>query len=144
MATADPRTVVIRYVEAVRDGDADVIHDSFAEDATWHYPGGLPVSGVWHGRDAIINDFLGGMGPILVPGTLEIELVSTIAEGDRVVAEWTSKAKTVHGGTYDNRCIGIYTVRDGKITSVIEYADTGHVAAILFPDHDTPQPAGTE
>src|SRR3954469_21438926 len=98
MTTTDPRTVVIRYVEAVRAGDAEVIHDSFAEDATWHYPGDLPISKVWRGRDTIINDFLGGMGPILASGTLEIELVSTIAEGDRVVAEWTSKAKTVHGG----------------------------------------------
>lgn len=137
MTTTDPRAVVIRYVEAVRDGNVQVIHDSFAEDATWHYPGDLPISKVWRGRDAIINDFLGGMGPVLVPGTMEIELVSTIAEGDRVVAEWTSKAKTVHGGTYDNRCIGIYTVRDGRIVSVIEYADTRHVAAVLFPDHDT-------
>jgi len=136
MTTTDPRTVVIRYVQAVRDGDAEVIHDSFAEDATWHYPGDLPMSKVWQGRDAIINDFLGGMGPVLVPGTMEIELVSTIAEGDRVVAEWTSKAKTVYGGTYDNRCIGIYTVRGGHIVSVIEYADTRHVAAALFPNHD--------
>ncbi|MCO6008175.1 nuclear transport factor 2 family protein [Actinoallomurus purpureus] len=142
--TTDPRAVVIRYIEAVRDGDAEVIYDNFAEDATWHYPGDLPISKVWQGRDAIVNDFLGGMGPILVPGTLEIELVGTIAEGVRVVAEWTSKAKTVHGGTYDNRCIGIYTVRDGRIASVIEYADTRHVAAALFPDHDTPRLTGTE
>jgi ketosteroid isomerase-like protein len=142
--TADPRAVVIRYVEAVRDGDADVIHDSFSADATWHYPGDLPISKVWHGRDEIINEFLGSFGPVLVPGTLEVELVSTIAEGDRVVAEWTSKAKTVDGGTYDNRCIGIYTVRDGKITSIVEYTDTQHVAATLFPDHDARRPAGTE
>ncbi|MGW2158988.1 nuclear transport factor 2 family protein [Nonomuraea sp. NPDC001699] len=133
-ATTDPRTVVIRYVEAVRDGDADVIFDSFAEDATWYYPSDLPISKVWQGRDAIVNDFLGGMGPILVPGTMEIELVSTIAEGDRVVAEWTSKATTVHGGAYDNRCLGIFTVRNGRIASVIEYADTRHVAAALFPE----------
>ncbi|MFI9052867.1 nuclear transport factor 2 family protein [Streptomyces sp. NPDC053427] len=144
MTTTDPRAVVIRYVEAVRDGDADVIHDSFTEDATWHYPGDLPLSKVWHGRDAIINDFLGSMGPILVPGSLDVELVSTLAEGDRVVAEWTSKAKTVHGGTYDNRCIGIYTVRDGKIASVVEYADTRHVAAVLFPELATGHSAGTE
>ncbi|MGW2628839.1 nuclear transport factor 2 family protein [Streptomyces chattanoogensis] len=143
VTTNTPKAVVIRYIEAVRDGDADVIHDSFAEDATWNYPGDLPISKVWHGRDTIINDFLGSMGPILVPGTLEIELVSTTAEGDRVVAEWTSKAKTVHGATYDNRCIGIYTVRDGKITSVIEYADTRHVAATLFPDHDAALPTGS-
>ena len=133
MTTTDPRAVVIRYVEAVRDGDAEVIRDSFAEDATWHYPGDLPISRLWQGRDAIIDDFLGGMGPLLVPGTMEIELVSTIAEGDRVVAEWTSKAKTVRGGAYDNRCVGIYTVRDGRIVSVIEYADTRHVAEVLFP-----------
>jgi uncharacterized protein len=142
-ATTDPRTVVVRYVEAVRDGDADVIYESFAEDATWHYPGDLPISKVWRGRDAIVNDFLGGMGPILVPGTMKIELVGTIAEGDRVVAEWTSKAQTVCGGTYDNRCIGIYTVRDGRIASVVEYADTRHVAATLFPEHGGPEPAAT-
>ncbi|MFI2205466.1 nuclear transport factor 2 family protein [Streptomyces sp. NPDC020192] len=135
MTITAPRAVVIRYVEAVRDGAADVIRDSFAEDATWHYPGDLPISKVWHGRDRIIDEFLGSMGPVLVPGTLEIELISTLAEDDRVVAEWTSKARTVYGGTYDNRCIGIYTVHDGKITSVVEYADTRHVAAALFPDH---------
>ncbi|MEW1861072.1 nuclear transport factor 2 family protein [Streptomyces sp. NBC_00669] len=141
-ASTEPRAVVIRYVEAVRDGDADVIRESFAEDATWHYPGDLPTSKVWQGRDAIVDDFLGGMGTVFVPGTMRIELVGTIAEGDRVVAEWTAKAQTVYGGAYDNRCIGIYTVRDGRITSVVEYADTRHVAATLFPDHRDPEPAG--
>ncbi|MCK2217049.1 nuclear transport factor 2 family protein [Actinomadura sp. ATCC 31491] len=129
----DPRAVVVRYVEAVRDGDAAVIRDSFAQDATWHYPGDLPISKVWRGRDAIVDDFLGGLGPILVPGTMEVRLVSTIAEGDRVVAEWTSTARTVYGGVYDNRCAGVCTVRDGRITSVVEYTDTRHVAAALFP-----------
>jgi ketosteroid isomerase-like protein len=139
--TTTPKDTVIRYVDAVRDGDAATIRASFAPDATWHYPGNLPISGVWRGRDAIISDFLASMGTILVPGTMKIELVSTIADGDRVVAEWTSKATTVYGTSYDNRCIGIYTVDDGRITSVIEYADTQHVAAALFPGDDTPAPA---
>ncbi|WP_433466540.1 nuclear transport factor 2 family protein [Spirillospora sp. CA-128828] len=138
MTVIDPRAVVIRYVEAVRDGDADVVHDSFAADATWHYPGDLPISKVWHGRDTIINDFLGGMGPLIVSGTMRIELTGTLAEGDQVVAEWTAKAKTIYGTAYDNRCLGIFTVHDGKITSVVEYTDTRHAAAALFPDHATP------
>lgn len=129
----DPRTVVVRYVEAVRDGDAAVIHDSFAPDATWHYPGSLPTSRIWRGREAIVNDFLGSMGTVFVPGTVRIELVGTIAEGDKVVAEWTSRARTIHGAEYDNRCLGIFTVHAGRITSVIEYADTHHVAETLFP-----------
>lgn len=134
----DPRAVVIRYVEAVRDGDAGTVYESFAPDATWHYPGSLPTSRIWQGRDAIVHDFLGSMGTVFEPGTVRIELVSTIAEGERVVAEWTSKARTVAGAVYDNRCVGIYTVREGRITSVVEYADTHHVAATLFP----PEPAG--
>ncbi|MFF5440014.1 nuclear transport factor 2 family protein [Streptomyces achromogenes] len=136
MTTSDARAVVVRYVEAVRDGAADVIRDSFAEDATWHYPGSLPVSRVWQGRDEIVDAFLGSMGTVFVPGTMRIDLVGTIAEGDRVVAEWTAKATTVTGAAYDNRCLGVYTVRDGRITSVVEYADTHHVAETLFPGRD--------
>ncbi|WP_242893062.1 nuclear transport factor 2 family protein [Actinomadura litoris] len=134
----DPRTVVVRYVEAVRDGDAETVRASFAEDATWHYPGDLPISRVWRGHEAIIDDFLGGLGPLLVPGSMEIELLGTIAEGVRVVAEWTSRARTVHGTAYDNRCAGVFTVRDGRIASVVEYTDTRHVAATLFPDRAAP------
>ncbi|MFC7263020.1 nuclear transport factor 2 family protein [Streptomyces lutosisoli] len=90
----------------------------------------------------------GGLAPGQRPRVqrcrLDERYASTIAEGDRVVAEWTSKATTVYGGTYDNRCIGIYTIRDGKIASVIEFADTRHVAAALFPGADAHRPAGTE
>ncbi|NUR59091.1 MAG: SnoaL-like domain-containing protein [Catenulispora sp.] len=129
----DPKAVVVRYVEAVRDGDAEVIFDSFAEDATWLYPGNLPISGLWESRDAIINDFLGGMGRYLdTSAPIVIELVNAFADGEQVLAEWTSKATAANGTAYDNRCAGVFTVKDGKITSVVEYADTHHVAATLF------------
>ncbi|WP_034271506.1 nuclear transport factor 2 family protein [Actinospica robiniae] len=130
----DPKTVVVRYVEAVRDGDARTILDSFAEDATWLYPGSLPISRLWEGRDVIVGDFLGGMGAYLdTSAPVAIELVNAFADGEQVLAEWTSKATAASGATYDNRCAAIFTVRDGKIASVREYADTHHVAATLFP-----------
>jgi uncharacterized protein len=135
LTIVDPKTVVVRYVEAVRDGDLATITDSFAEDATWTFPGSLPMSRVWEGRDAIINDFLGSMGTRLDQNApLVIELVNVFAEGEQVLAEWTAKGTTVHGEAYDNKCAGIYTVRDGKITSVVEYADTHHVAKVFFPE----------
>jgi uncharacterized protein len=131
----EPKTVVVRYVEAVRDGDAELIRESFAEDATWLYPGSLPISRLWEGRDVIVNDFLGGMGRYLdTSAPIVIELVNAFADGDQVLAEWTSKATAATGETYDNRCAAVFTVRDGKITSVREYADTHHVAAVLFPE----------
>jgi ketosteroid isomerase-like protein len=66
MTTADPASVVIRDAEAVRDSDIDAI-SSFAEDATWDYPGDLPLSRTWRGRQAIVGDFLGGVGALLQP-----------------------------------------------------------------------------
>ncbi|WP_261569397.1 nuclear transport factor 2 family protein [Frankia gtarii] len=130
----DTRAVVVRYVEAVRDGDAAMIRDSFTADAVWHYPGSLPISGEWRGRDRIVDDFLGGMAGRLQAGApLLIELTDVIAEGPRVVATWTSRGTAANGEPYDNRCLGIFEVRDGRISSVREYADTDHVARVLFP-----------
>ena len=59
------------------------IRDSFAPDATWLYPGDLPISGLWQGRDAIVNDFLGGMGAFLDTRRRGIALVNAFAEGTR-------------------------------------------------------------
>jgi uncharacterized protein len=129
-----PKTVVIRYVEAARDGMSAVIRDSFAADATWEYPGDLPLSGTHQGIDAIVNEFLGGAAALMAPDTnVVIELTSVVAEGDQVAAEWTSRATARNGQAYHNRNVGIFTVRDGKIVSVREYTDTQHAAQVLFP-----------
>ncbi len=130
----DPKSVVVRYVEAVAKGDLDTIVASFAEDATWTYPGDVPLSGTWKGRDVIINDFLGGAtGSLFPPGEPPvIELVGAIAEGDQVVAEWTARGMAATGRFYDNACLGVFTVRDGRIVAVREYTDTKHVAEVLF------------
>ncbi|KAA2266528.1 limonene-1,2-epoxide hydrolase [Solihabitans fulvus] len=135
MTVTDPKSVVVRYVEAVRDGDLAVIRDSFAEDATWEYPGTLPLSKVWTGRDVIVDDFLGGVGTRLKAGEpVLIELTNVLADGDQVVAEWTSRATAANGAAYHNKCLGVFTVREGRIASVREYADTHHVANTLYPE----------
>jgi ketosteroid isomerase-like protein len=129
----DPKSVVVRYIEAARDGMSAVIRDSFATDATWEYPGNLPLSGTYRGIDAIVDTFLADAGDLMAPGTsVSLELVSVIAEGDTVAAEWTSRATSRTGAAYRNRNVGIFTVRDGKIVSVREYTDTLHVAQALF------------
>jgi uncharacterized protein len=129
----DPKSVVIRYIEAARDGMSAVVRDSFAPDATWEYPGELPLSGTYRGIDAIVDTFLGGAGALMAPGTsVTIEFVSAIADGERVAAEWTSQATSRTGRPYRNRNVGLFTVRDGKIVSVREYTDTLHVARALF------------
>jgi ketosteroid isomerase-like protein len=133
MITTDPAAVVTRYIHAVRDRESSTIRDSFAEDATWDYPGDLPLSGTWRGRDTIINDFLGRVGTVLEPGSaVALEVTNVLSVGDQVVAEWTARATARGGAPYHNRNVGIFTVRDGKIAAVREYTDTEHAAHVLF------------
>jgi ketosteroid isomerase-like protein len=56
-----------------------------------------------------------------------------LADGDKVVAEWEADGTAAGGGHYANRCLGIFTVAQGRITSVKEYLDTKHAAEVLFP-----------
>ena len=133
MTATDPAAVVTRYIEAVRDGDTEAIAASFASDATWVYPGDLPLSGTWRGRDAILGDFLGQLGGLFEPGTpLTLKVTSLLSAGDQVVAEWTSGATARGGAAYLNHNIGVFSVRDGKIASVREYTDTQRAERILF------------
>ena len=133
MTTTDPASVVTRYIDAAQRSDADFVREIFAEDATWEYPGQLPLSRTWRGRDAIVGDFLGGVRELVQPGTqITLTLTNLISAGDQVVAEWTARGTMRTGRAYHNRNIAVFAVRDGKITSVREYTDTQHVEHVLF------------
>lgn len=132
MGSTDPKTVVTRYIQAARDGMSAVIRDSFAHDATWEYPGDLPLSGTYCGIDAIVNEFLAGAGNLLAE--VKLELGTVVAEADLVAAEWAATGSSKNGTPYRNRNIGLFRVRDGKIVSVREYTDTRHAGQVFFPE----------
>ncbi|HEY1514824.1 MAG TPA: nuclear transport factor 2 family protein [Solirubrobacteraceae bacterium] len=128
----DGEAVLRRYVDAVSAGDVDTIRELFAPDAVWRLDAGdLPVSGTWTGREAIMNDFLAVAMSHYEPGTVELEITAMIAERDRVVLQWTSRAQTRDGRPYENGCIGVFTVRDGQIQSVREYMDTLYASSVF-------------
>jgi hypothetical protein len=130
---ADAASVLRRYVSALEAGDAQTVHDLFAEDATWKLAAGdLPISGKWEGRDAILGRFLPTALSYYAPGSVSLEITGMIAEGDRVVLQWTSRARTRDGRPYENDCIGVFSVRDGKITAVREYMDTLYAHDVAF------------
>jgi uncharacterized protein len=57
-----------------------------------------------------------------------------IAEGDHVALQWTSRARTHDGRPYENDCIGVFTVHDGRIQAVREYMDTLYAGETVFGD----------
>ncbi len=127
----DATAVVEGYVAAAQAGDAERLRSMFAPDATWHLDGGLPISGTWTGRDAILDQFLATAMGYYERGSVTLEITGVIADGDQVVVEWTSRARTLGGDPYENHCIGVFTVQAGQIQSVREYMDT-HYAHVAF------------
>jgi uncharacterized protein (TIGR02246 family) len=132
MTSPDSKTVVARYVEAVQAGDAGAIREAFAEDAVWRLDGELPISGTWRGRDAIMNEFLATAMSYYEPGSVDLEITRIVAEAEHAVMEWTSRARTTRGEAYENHCIGVFTVRDGRIVRVHEYMDTLYAHRAAF------------
>ena len=126
-STTAAERVVLRYFDALANGKQDVIRDSFAADATFSYPGELPMSGTWTGPDDIVDGFLAAAFRLLDPDApVSIEITGVIAADPHVIVEWTSRGTVRNGNPYDNQNIAVYTVRDGKIATAREYANTQH------------------
>ena len=130
--STDTRAVVERYVAAVEAGDGATVRELFAGAATWRLFGDMPMSGTWRGRDTIIDEFLAGALGHYEPGSIRLEITAVVAEGERAVVEWTSRAGTRRGEPYENFCVGVFTVRDGKIQAVREYMDTLYARDTAF------------
>ena len=112
-------TVVRRFIDGwVNGGDLDVIDETWSEDISWQ-GGSL---GSYHGRDAF-KEFTKANAAGAFTG-MHLEIHELIAHGDKVVARFTNSG-TNTGPFLNNPAtgkhaewlgIGIYTVRDGRIT----------------------------
>jgi ketosteroid isomerase-like protein len=130
--STNSKAAVGRYIGAVESGDERRIRECFTEDASWQLRGELPISGTWEGQDAIVDEFLAAALRYYAPGSVSLEVTGIVAEGDQVVMEWTSRARNRRGEPYENFCIGVFTVRDGKIQAVREYMDTLYAHRTAF------------
>lgn len=140
--STDSKSVVRRYVAALQRGDARAIREAFAEDATWTLAAAdLPISGTWTGRDSIIDEFLAEAMAHYEPGSISLEVTGMLAERDHVVLQWTTRARTSDGRGYENECIGLFTIREGRIQHVREYMDTLYVSEVVFADAAGPSAA---
>lgn len=108
-------------------GDIAGVLDLMTDDVTWRLPGKpelLATAGVYDKNR--LRRLFDRMSSQLVDG-LEMKVVSSIAEGDRVAVEVESKGDLRNGRQYRQQYHFAITLRDGKIAVVHEYLDTLHV-----------------
>lgn len=130
--TNSSKAVVQSYMDALMTGDFNALRSFFTPESTWTLAGDLPLSGTWTGGEQILDEFVPAMVARLVPESMEFEFDGLLAEGDRVLAEWSTRALARSGGHYDQHCLAVFTVRDGRIASVREYFDTKHASEVVF------------
>jgi ketosteroid isomerase-like protein len=80
-------------------GDLPALLDLFADDAVWHVPGSMALSGEHRGRDAIIT-FLRETAE-LTGGTYRVELLWTVADDDHLVAVYRAVGERPDGRELD-------------------------------------------
>lgn len=131
------KRIVFSFLEALSQGDRDTARQAFHEDARWKYPPSLGGPGVHEGRDAIFDVYFAVDERLYETGTREydIEILSAVAEGNRVAVEMRHRGKTLRGEAYETDYHVLYLLRDGKIEEVHEYFDSLYVRG-LYSDEE--------
>lgn len=123
-------------------GDRTSFADSMADDFSWTIAGvATKWAGTWRGKQVVREQL---MAPLFAQfaDTYTNTAVSFTAEEDRVVVECRGRVVTKKGTRYDNQyCYVCRFDRHGKLTSLIEYADTALMEAALQPPPEASQPA---
>jgi uncharacterized protein (TIGR02246 family) len=93
-------------------GDLPALLGLFADDAVWHVPGSMALSGAHRGRDAIVA-FLRGTAE-LTAGTYRVELLWTVADDDHLAAVYRATGERPDGRTLDVEQALLVELDDGR------------------------------
>jgi ketosteroid isomerase-like protein len=102
-----------RGYAAFAAGDLATMTELIADDVTWHVTGTGPLSGTYHGRDAVFGLF--GRLAEETGGTFRLEVHDVLANDEHAVALCTLFA-TRAGKSLEVPVANVNHVRDGKVT----------------------------
>jgi uncharacterized protein len=114
MSEQDNKELMERGYAAFSAGDLDAVMSLFDDDCEWVQPGQSAVSGTFHGKTEIMEQF----GRLVEKG-LTVKVKRFIAEGDTVVA-----ITEVSAGGETGEDADVFTIRDGKAVRVEAHGDT--------------------
>jgi ketosteroid isomerase-like protein len=131
--TEQTRATILAYIEALGSGDSERAAAFFTPESTWTLSGDLPTSRTWTGPEEIFGQFVAQMVERMdLSKPIGQDVRTVLADGDRALAEWTTRATTKAGEPYINNVAIVFRVQDGKITEAREYFDTSYAHRTLF------------
>ncbi len=128
------RTLRDAYAARKR-GDIDSILNLFTDDARFQLAGAYVASPV--AVETLGSEQLKSALTLLVSvfEWLEQDIRSILVEGDRAAVHWRGKIRsTVTGEIVDTELVDLVELRDGRISSFIEFCDTALAARLMQAD----------
>lgn len=132
MTTSPHKQLVSAFFANFVASDIDGVLSLLDDQVSWRMmgqQGGLPISGTMD-KDGIA----GLMKSVreLVVDRLNMTTSEWTIEGDRVAVEVESLAELKNGRRYNNLYHYLFVIKDGKIETIKEYADTDQVRRVFF------------
>lgn len=115
--SADTRDVVIRFNEALTDGDAAAVADLLTDDTVFENTGPAPDGTRVEGRPAVAAHWARWIAAN--PGA-RFEVEETIVAGEHCTVRWIYR-KVRDGRPWHLRGVDVFTVRDGKVAAKRSY-----------------------
>jgi ketosteroid isomerase-like protein len=136
--TAIERTIKDAYAARKR-GDVDSIVKMFTDDAHFQLAGAYVTSPV--AVETMSSGDLKAALTALVATFewLEQDIQSILVEGDKAAVHWRGKIRsTVTGEIVDTDLVDLFELKDGRISSFVEFCDTALAARLMQADDAPP------
>ncbi|HZQ66443.1 MAG TPA: nuclear transport factor 2 family protein [Gaiellaceae bacterium] len=122
--------VVRGTYEAFGRGDVPGVLGAMADDIEWHEAEGMPYGGVYHGREAVVQNIFGPITRDIPDFAVIPEEFIASEDTVAVVARYTGTG-TATGKHLDLSVVHVWDVRDGKIARLRRFADTAKVLEVV-------------
>ena len=131
MNIQENKQMVLQFCAFFKDAALNDILNALSDNATWWIIGKPHLfSGAGTKSKADMVHIWGNLFGHMKDG-LEMTVIGMVAEGDKVAAEIRSHADLMDGRVYENQYHMLFTLRQGKIVEVKEYADTLLIAKMF-------------
>ncbi|MCC4832749.1 nuclear transport factor 2 family protein [Shewanella sp. 10N.7] len=132
MNAAGHKQLVSRFFELFTESDIDGVLSLLDDDVRWRMmgqQGGLPISGEMDKQG--IKDLMISVKELMV-GQLMMTTKAWTIDDNRVAVEVESLGELKNGKRYNNLYHYLIIVKDGRIETIKEYADTDQVRRVFF------------
>ena len=134
MSASRNKQRVLDYLAAIAEGRTQDAKAAFAEDALWTHPPSMGNQGRLEGREHIFDTYFAVDDDLFESGRrrYDFEILSAIAEGDRVAVEIRHRGVGIQGQPFETDYHLSFQLRDGLIREVHEYLDSLYVKQELL------------